>query len=212
MRERFGVGQEVHVSILGTTIYMNYFNTLMATMGGFEVPRHTRTKEHPMRNFYQCADGRWLMMTLTPTERHWGPLCLALDSPELENDARFQTEENRQAHAEELVAIFDGIFSGRPLEEWLRVFAENDLFGCAVNSVMDLMNDPQAIENDYLMDFDHPALGKVKMPGYPGYFSESRAGIRSAAPELGEHTEDVLSGIAEYSPEEIAAFKEEGII
>jgi len=165
-----------------------------------------------MRNFYKCADGRWLMMTLSPTERHWGPLCQALECPELENDPCFQAEENRQAHAEELVAIFDGIFAARPLDEWLRVFAEYDLFGCAVNSMMDLMNDEQAIANDYLVDFEHPALGKVKMPGYPGSFSESRVGIRSAAPELGEHTEEVLSGIAEYSPEEIAAFKEVGII
>ena len=212
VRERFGMGQEVHISILGTAISLLYFNVLMDQMGGFQPPRHSRSTELPMRNYYKCSDDKWLMMTLTPQERHWGPLCRALDHPELENDSRFDTSDKRLDNAEQLVGIFDKVFITKPLKEWLRIFGEYDLFCCAVNSLKDLKNDPQVTENHYLVDFEHPTLGVIKIPGYPGHFSESLAGTISAAPALGEHTEDVLREMGGYSNGEIAQLKEEGII
>lgn len=83
------------------------------------------------------------MMTPTPAERHWAPLCQALEHPELENDSRFDTKGRRLANAELLVGIFDEIFATRPQEEWLHVFDEYDLFCCAVNSLKELAVDPQ---------------------------------------------------------------------
>jgi len=212
MRERFGMGQEVHVSILGTAISLLYFNVLMMQMGGFEPPRHKRSTEHPMRNYYCCGDGRWLMMTLTPQERHWGPLCKALGRPELENDGRFNTSDQRLENAEQLVAIFDEIFAHRSQEEWLNIFSDYDFFCCAVHTLKDLPNDSQITENGYLMDFDHPTLGKIKIPGYPGHFSETVAQTVSAAPGLGEHTDEVLLEIGGYTLDEINRFRAEGIL
>ncbi|MFH1627466.1 MAG: CoA transferase [Pseudomonadota bacterium] len=212
MREQTGKGQEVHVSILGSAMFLNYFNILISQMGGFEVPRHRRSMEHPMRNYYRCGDDRWLMMTLTPAERHWGPLCEALGHPEFEKDPRFDTDEKKLSNAKQLVAIFDEIFASRPRDEWLQIFSGYDLFCCAVNSMADLQNDPQVIENAYIVDLDHPSLGKIKIPGYPIHFSESWARTTSAAPELGEHTEEVLTTIGEYTGKEIAQLREEGVI
>ncbi len=212
MRERKGIGQEVHVSILGSATFLLYFNILIANLGGFEVPRHRRSTEHPMRNYYQCGDGHWLMMTLTPPERHWGPLCEALGHPELEDDPRFNTDDKRLENAQQLVALFDGLFATRPRDEWLEIFSKHDLFCCGVNSVTALAKDPQITENGYLIDFDHPTAGKVKIPGYPIHFSESWARTTSAAPDLGEHTEEVLLGLGGYTEEEFSQLKAEGVI
>ena len=212
MRERYGIGQEIEVSILGTSIFLQYFNALIAQMGEFDPPRHTRRSEQPMRNYYKCADGRWLMMTLTPQKRHWGPLCRALGRPELEEDSRFDTDEKRFRNAKELIRIFDEEFRLRPLEEWLKIFEIFDLFGCAVNTIRDIDKDPQVLENDYLVDFIHPTLGKIKIPGYPGHFSRGRVGTATSAPVLGEHTEEVLHDVCCFSAEEIKAFREQGII
>jgi crotonobetainyl-CoA:carnitine CoA-transferase CaiB-like acyl-CoA transferase len=212
MRERTGAGQEVHVSILGTTTFLLYFNILMAHMTGFEAPRHRRATEHPMRNYYRCGDDHWLMMTLTPPERHWGPLCRALEHPELENDPRFDTDDKRLENSAQLVSILDDIFAGRPRSEWLQIFAKYDLFCCEINRVTDLQNDPQILENGYLIDFDHPTLGRIKIPGYPAHFSEGFAQTTSAAPDLGEHTDEVLMTLGGYSRVEITQMREEGII
>jgi crotonobetainyl-CoA:carnitine CoA-transferase CaiB-like acyl-CoA transferase len=212
MRERTGSGQEVHVSILGSATFLLYFNILIAQMGGFEVPRHKHAVAHPMRNHYRCADDRWLMMTLTPPERHWGPLCRALGRPDLENDPRFATEEKRLDKSAVLVAIFDDIFLERTRQEWLDIFSEYDLFCCGVNSFLELEHYPQIIENGYLMDFDHPTLGKIKIPGYPIHFNGNSLQASRAAPDLGEHTDEILTEVGEYSRAEIERFREDGVI
>ena len=109
MRERFGIGQEVHVSILSSALNLLYCNIIISQVGGFEVPRHTRAKEHPLRNYCRCADDRWLIMTLPPNKQQdqWKLLCQTLGHPELENDPRFSTVEKRSANAEQLVTTFD---------------------------------------------------------------------------------------------------------
>lgn len=212
MRERTGAGQEVHVSILGSATFLLYFNILISQMGGFEVPRHNHAIAHPMRNHYQCADGRWLMMTLTPPERYWGSLCRALGRPDLENDPRFDTEDKRFEKSAELVAIFDDIFMMGTRQEWLDIFSEYDLFCCGVNSFMELEHDPQIIENEYLTDLDHPTLGKIKIPGYPVHFNGNCVQANRAAPELGEHTDEILTEVGGYSRSEIERFREDGVI
>ena len=165
-----------------------------------------------MRNYYQCADDRWIMLTLTPPTRFWSPFCRAMERPELEHDPRYDQETKRQERSEELVALFDGIFATRTREEWLSIFSEYDLFCAGVNTLLDLQHDPQILANDYLVDFEHPTMGLIKIPGYPIHFSDSQAGTISAAPDLGEHTEEVLTEIGGYSEAEISVFRKKGII
>ena len=212
MRERFGIGQEVHVSILSSALYLLYVNVMMTLAGGFEVPRHQRSTEYPLRNYYKCADDRCFILTATNFERYWPRLCQAIGHPELEKDARFHRDEKMHDNSEQLVAIFDRIFVTRPREEWLNTFVKYDLPVAPVHSLSELADDPQIVQNDYIVDFDHPRLGKIKIPGYPIHFSKSWAKTRSAAPELGEHTEAVLTEIGGYSRKEIVRLKDEGVI
>ncbi len=76
----------------------------------------------------------------------------------------------------------------------------------------DLWEDPQILENGYLVDFEHPTLGTIKIPGYPVHFSRAEARTDRAAPELGEHTAEVLEGLGGYSREEISRFRRDGVI
>ena len=110
------------------------------------------------------------------------------------------------------MAIFDKVFITRPQDEWLRIFDENDLFCCGINKLTELVHDPQVMENDYLIDFEHPTMGKVKFPGYPIHFSETRAQTTRAAPDLGQHTEEVLTGVVGLKKEEIEGLREEGVV
>ena len=212
MRERDGMGQEVHVSILGTAISLLYFNVLIPQMGGFEVPRHRRTTEQPMRNYYRCGDGLWLMMTLTPSDRHWPPLCEALGLDHLIHDPRFDTDDNRFTNSKELISLLDEAFAAHCRDEWLRIFTEHDLFCCAVNTFKDLAGDPQITENGYLTDLDHPTLGPIQIPGYPGHFGRATAKTRCAAPGLGEHTEEILTELGGCTAEDIPRLRQKGVI
>ncbi|MEW6033617.1 MAG: CoA transferase [Chloroflexota bacterium] len=212
MRERFGIGQEVHVSILGSALYLLYANVLVAQVGGFEVPRHQRLGENPLRNYYKCADDRWLIMSAPPWGRYWSALCQAIGRPDLENDPRFDTDDKRVANPGLLTALLDQAFASCPRQEWLETLAKYDIPAAPVHRLLELGQDPQIAENDYIVGFEHPRLGNIKIPGYPIGFSQASAGTRSAAPELGEHTEEVLAGICGYSQDEVAGLRAEGII
>ncbi|MFO8102288.1 MAG: CoA transferase [Dehalococcoidia bacterium] len=214
MRERQGIGQEVHVSVLSTGIFLHYTNAFSALVGDLEVPRHVRTREHPTRNYYRCADDKWLIMTVAAHKRQqqWPKLCEVLGHPELIDDPRFNSDENRLKNAPTLVPLLDEIFMTRPRDEWLQALKGNDFVCCEVNRPTELKDDPQIMANGYITEFEHPDRGKIMIPGYPVRFSESWAGTRSAAPRLGANTEEILSEIGGYSADEIAQLKFEGIV
>jgi len=71
--------------------------------------------------------------------------------------------------------------------------------------------DPQILENGYLVDFDHPTLGKVKIPGTQAILAKAGR-TTSAAPELGEHTDEILGELCGFSNKEISALREKEVI
>jgi crotonobetainyl-CoA:carnitine CoA-transferase CaiB-like acyl-CoA transferase len=82
---------------------------------------------------------------------------------------------------------------------------------CSVQQIREVPDDPQALENDYLVPFLHPVQGPITIPGYPVQFSKCQAGTRSAAPRLGEHTDLVLRNLG-YSEHEIVKLKKGKVI
>ena len=81
-----------------------------------------------------------------------------------------------------------------------------------VNSVADLPDDPQVRANDYIVEFDHPQHGKTQVMGIPVRLSETPGSVREPAPEFGQHTEEVLTGLLDYSWDEIGALRERKVI
>jgi crotonobetainyl-CoA:carnitine CoA-transferase CaiB-like acyl-CoA transferase len=68
------------------------------------------------------------------------------------------------------------------------------------------------MENDYIVGFEHPNMGHMRIPGFPIHFSQAEINNTVLAPELGTHTESVLKEIGGYSDKEIARFREKNII
>jgi crotonobetainyl-CoA:carnitine CoA-transferase CaiB-like acyl-CoA transferase len=88
---------------------------------------------------------------------------------------------------------------------------ERGLMFCPVQHISEVSSDPQAVENGYCVPFQHPVLGEVPLPGYPIHFGAQTAGTTAAAPRIGEHTDEILSGLG-YSAAEIASLRESGAI
>jgi crotonobetainyl-CoA:carnitine CoA-transferase CaiB-like acyl-CoA transferase len=211
-RERTGKGQMVHVSILGSALFLQYFNVMNGLIMGQPVPRHERGSTDALRNYYQCSDGKWVCVTISYQMGAWEDFCDALGHPEMAKDPRFETRESRFENCEELISLFDDIFLTRTQDEWHNIFVERAIFATKVNSPMDLSDDEQVLANDYLVKYDHPFFGNCWLPGYPAHFSETPADTRGKAPEQGEHTEEVLQELAGYSQGEITQFREEGVV
>lgn len=213
MRERFGTGQEVHLSILSSALYLHYANVLTALLSGHEVPRPQRAKEYPLRNYYKCSDDRWFIITIPEARDDLWPLfCQTIECPDLEKDTRFETAEKRRTNAEQLVSLLDEVFATRPRDEWLKLLVKYDFPAAPVHRHTELKDDLQILQNDYIVGFDHPKLGRVQIPGYPIHFSRAHVGTESAAPELGQDTEAVLAGLGAYTQKEIARLRHLGVI
>lgn len=211
-RERTGLGQEVKVSLLSSAMFLQYFNVLNALILEADVPRHQRKSTDPLRNFYQCQDGKWLCMTVAHHPTAWRNFCLAIGHPELEHDARFENRDKRFENREDFIAFLDTVFITRPRDEWLRLLAERDVFCSPVNTALESVKDPQATANDYVIDTTHRLFGNIKVPGYPVEFSETPAKPGFTAPKLGEHTREILRDIGGYSDAEIDRFQREGVV
>ncbi len=210
MRGRFGIGQKVDVSLLGTASYLLYFNNLTRLLTGCELPRHKQATAYPLRNYYQCQDEKWVVMN--QRDKGWSTVCELLGLPELAKAPRFNSHEKRIETSSELVSMFSKAFTSKPRDEWLRLFSEKKLILCAVNTTTEAINDPQMIENDYVVDFNHPDMGHLRIPGFPIHFSQAEINNNLLAPKLGEHTNIVLKDIGGYSDKEIARFRNNGII
>ena len=211
-RERTGRGQAVHGSLFGTAIWLLYAN--MVTMGllGFNPSfPWERFRNSPLRNSYRCADGRWIIGVHHPERKYWAPFCRATGQEALMDDPRYADAAARAPHHRELVAHFDGILATRPCDEWIRIFTEHHLMFSPVQTIREVMEDPQALANRYVVEYDHPDHGRVKLPGYPAHFSDTAAGIRRPAPGLGQHTDEVL-GEAGFGSEEIQRLREMGVV
>jgi crotonobetainyl-CoA:carnitine CoA-transferase CaiB-like acyl-CoA transferase len=82
----------------------------------------------------------------------------------------------------------------------------------AVNEGIEVASDPQVVENNYICEYEQPPFGNIKSTAFPVKFHESPIGVQGPSPEFGQNTEEILIEMGGYSWDDIAQFKEEGII
>ena len=214
-QERSGIGQKVDVSLLGSLITVEAAQFYSWLLAGSPFPNRSRaTIGNPLYSHYRCADGAWITLNMLEPDRYWSTFCRVMGIPELEHDPKFATIQVRSQNSVELISILDRIFATKPRTEWLRLFEEQgpgQLIYAPVQNVPEVANDPQVLANQYVVDFEHPAFGPIKVTGMPYKFGRTPAELTRAAPELGQHTEEILleSG---YTAQDIARLKEEEVL
>lgn len=212
VRERSGQAQEVHISLYSTALWLLYTNVLMNSVLSLDPGiRWDRSQHSPLRNVFCCKDGKWIVGTLHPEQKYWPAFCEATGQISLLNDPRYAEEHIRRQHNPELMIIFDRVFTTRTRDEWMDIFHSHKLLFAPVQRIHEVLDDPQSLINNYVVDFDDKVLGKLKIPGYPFHFSSYRAGTRSFGPALGEHTESIMRQMG-YTDEEVELLKKEGVI
>ncbi len=220
-RERTGLGQEVDVSLLGGQAWLGALGLQQYLFYG-EIQALSRVSRavapNPLWNIYRTGDGRWLCLAMLASDVYWSGFCRAMGLVELENDPRFESHTARAEHAGELISILDERFAAGTREEWIKRFSEQDqllerkLIWEPVNDYAELAADPQMYANDYIVEFNHPARGREKRVGIPVRLGQTPGAIRNPAPELGQHTEEVLLEVGGYTWEEIEKLRREEAI
>jgi crotonobetainyl-CoA:carnitine CoA-transferase CaiB-like acyl-CoA transferase len=220
-RERLGIGQEVAVSLLGSIVTIQGLNVAASTILGAEFGKHDRSRAgNPLWNHYKCADDKWLAFAMLWSDLCWPDFCQVIGIQHIQNDPKFLSMEARRDNAEELVSIIDDVIITRPRHEWIRIFDEAiakgaDIVYSILNTVSDLPYDPQVLANGYITTFKHPVFGDTQMVGLPYKFSETPGVVGGSqhreAPELGQHTEEVLLELG-YTWEDITLLKDKEVM
>ncbi|MFC2069850.1 CoA transferase, partial [Chloroflexota bacterium] len=164
----------------------------------------------PLFTVYQTKDDRWIQMSMIQPDPFWPAFCQVIERPELENDPRFSDMNKRTENNEELIRIIDEVIATKTMAEWDKCCRKYGLIYSPVQNTTEVINDPQALENDFFVDLPHPQ-GNFKVVATPVKFHQNPAEVKAPAPELGQHTEMTLLDIG-YTWEDIARLKEQGAI
>jgi crotonobetainyl-CoA:carnitine CoA-transferase CaiB-like acyl-CoA transferase len=213
-REKFGIGQKVDGSHLGSMAWLQGLSMSALLINGAAFPRTFRKAAgNPLWNHYKCADGKWIALGMLQSDRYWPDLTRAFGRPELETDERFRDMGARAMNAQACVAELDAIFATKPRSEWMQILHEGgDFIFTVVNSLDDLADDPQMRANDYITEIPHPQFGTMKYLNCPVGLSETPGSVREPAPELGQHTEILMTEELGYTWDDIGRLKEGGVI
>jgi alpha-methylacyl-CoA racemase len=103
------------------------------------------------------------------------------------------------------------IFLTKTREEWFEFLAKADVCVGKVYSVPEAFNDPQIRHRQMAVELDHPVAGKVIQAGVAVKLSDTPGSIRSFAPSIGEHSDEVLRGLG-YSAAKIAELREKRVV
>jgi formyl-CoA transferase len=210
-RDRTGEGQQIDISLFDSEIAL-MANVASNYLVGGDQPRRLGNA-HPNLAPYEAFSARdgWFMLGAA-NERQWGLLCDMLGRPDMKTDSRFATNRHRVAHREALVDELNRIFSQRDVNDWLADIAKADLPCGPINSLPQVFAHPQALAREMTLESEHPTAGTVRMTGFPYKLSQTPAEIQRPPPRLGEHTEEVLTGLLSYSPEGVASLRDQGAI
>jgi CoA:oxalate CoA-transferase len=205
-REKTGRGQKVETSLFGSAVASQAWE-LQSYIMGRRKRRGGRGHAYlpTIWRTFQTADG-WAVVGGVGDDR-WHDFCAAVGMPELEHDERFANGLGRAVNLYELYGILDDKFLAKTTAEWIAVLEAHDMICAPVQDYDALLEDPQAYDNGYLLEVDHPIAGRTTVVGQPWRFSDTPERIAEAAPELGQHTEEVLLELG-YTWEEIVALKD----
>ena len=206
-RERTGEGQLVEVNMLDAIATIQMQELSVFTVGGKRQERSTEPHAHVFirapYGAFATADG--YIVVAFPPIRKLGQV-IGEDSF-LPMDDEIDTWTRR----DEIFAKTRERLKEKSSAQWLRLFAEADIWAGPVYGYQDLVNDPQIKHNATFVEYDHPTEGRVKTPGFPIKFSKTPSIVARGAPLAGENTRDVLAE-AGYDAATIDRLAKDGVI
>jgi len=211
-REKSGKGQKVTFSLYQTAVWVMNQDIQVALTKGREIPNIERRRaKNPLWNSYRTRDERWIQLAMMQSERFWPDFCAAIERPELQNDSRFDSDGKREKNNELLVSIIGEVFASKTLSEWMEILDGHGLVNSMAQTVTEITEDPQAIQNHFFDKLDHPNAGEIRLVASPVKFSQAGAAAKGPAPQVGQHTEEILLETG-YTWEDITRLKDAGAI
>lgn len=210
VRERIGVGQHLDIALFDSQLgwLANVASNFLISGNLPKRYGNTHANIVPYQSFKARDD--WFVITVG-NDMQFESLCNVIDKPELAKDVRFATNSARVENRDELTALLKPVFETKTVKDWLSLI-DND-FPCGpINNLEQVFSTSQVKERKMLMEMEHPTVGRLPLVGSPLKMNETPVDYRLPPPLKGEHTENILTEVLEYSKEKIAELRGSGAL
>ena len=210
-RDQTGEGQLIDVGMLDCQVAI-LENALVRYLSTGEVPQPLGRRHPTITPFeaFESADG--YVVIAMGNNVLWKKFCDHVNQPELVDDERFCTNALRTEHHDELFPILAEIMRQRSTEQWVTALEEIGVPCGPVNTVDKVATDPQVLAREMIVEVEHEVTGTVGIPGIPIKLSETPGRVDAPAPNLGEHTEEILTGLLGLGSDEVDRLKQQGVV
>ena len=210
-RDQTGEGQLIDVGMLDCQVAI-LENAMVRYFSTGDIPRPLGRRHPAITPFevFESADG-YVVIAIGNNEL-WRKFCEHVNHPELIDNERFHTNALRTENHESLFPILAEIMCRRTTDAWVEALEEVGVPCGPVNTVDKVANDPQVLARDMIAEVEHEVTGTVQIPGIPIKLSETPGQIDAPAPNLGEHTSEVLIGLLGLEAEEVNQLKQDEVL
>ena len=208
-REITGEGSEVSSSLMANGLWSNGIYNQAALCGANFVENTGRGTKGALAEKYKCKDGRWFILVMLNEEREWPLLLRCLKREEVNDDKRFNTREGRAKNSLELMKILDEEFLSKDWGQLKELFEKSGVTFGSISEPYDHINDQQISDNEFFTKFtDKEDLLTVDSPIF---MKDEKKRKPQTAPEIGEHTRQILEEL-NYDKNEIDKLENKKII
>jgi crotonobetainyl-CoA:carnitine CoA-transferase CaiB-like acyl-CoA transferase len=210
-RTRTGRGCRVETSMFdGMLNLLSYIGTLYLTAGQLPAPQGSAHEFTVPWQAFEAKDG--YIVIATRQENFWRKLTAVLDMPGLAGDPRFATNPKRLENRALLVPMMENVLRTRTVADWLERLRAAEVPAAPVNNLDGAFAEPPVAERAMIVEYDHPDVGRVRLPGNPIKVSGAPPTPSEPAPRLGQHTDEVLRDLLGLPPEKIVELRRQGAV
>ena len=209
-RNKTGLGQRVDTSLYEAGIIHTYWQSAIAVATG-NSPGPLGSA-HPLTAPYQAFKTKDSWITVGASNQNtWLKLIKAINKEELQENSKFNNNDNRMQNLNELVEVIQTELQKKTSQDWIKIFDKAELPCGPINSITDMHKDTHTLFRKMIIEVENKTAGKSKAIGMPIKFSETNDEQSKGAPVFGEHTDIILKDFG-YTSQQIEEFKSKGIV
>ncbi|MGL4496228.1 MAG: CaiB/BaiF CoA transferase family protein [Beijerinckiaceae bacterium] len=207
-----GRGQHIDLALYDCMVSMHDYAVQRYFMsGGTELPKQTgaQAPDSPIYGVFPASDG--YLVIAAQVDDAWARLAKLVGGDALAGDARFANPVNRAKNYQQAVHLVTAWTKERTVADCLAALDAASVPASAVQTIDQVVNDPQIMARGMIVEQQHPVLGAVKLPNLPFRFSDCDTTPRAVAPLLGQHNGEIARSLG-LNDEEIAAMTRDGVL
>jgi len=212
VKDQTGEGQYVEVTLQRTGIWALASDVCNALYDRLQPDKTSRTAPpHPIWNFYQTADGRWLALVMPMATPYWPKFCTMLDRPDWRDAAHLQSLTGLMEGGQALIDEVAAIFANHDLSYWRTRLDAAGLIWEPVAELPEVIEDPALRDRGAFSVIVHEQAGAMEIVSAPFEIRGADITVRGPAPDAGQHTQEVLAA-AGIEQDTLNTLLEQGVI